>query len=65
MAKLVTEKFANHKTWMKALKKICRLPQFLNRFKVEQRAFDHFYRCIDKKKRMYTSVKIVNKKGLK
>jgi len=27
--------------------------------------YDHFYRCIDKKKKAYAAVKIVNKKGLK
>lgn len=27
--------------------------------------YDHFYRCIDKEKKVFTAVKIVNKKGLK
>ncbi|KAL4500629.1 hypothetical protein ABPG72_003053 [Tetrahymena utriculariae] len=65
IVKLVTDKFQMHKMWMKALKKFCKLQNFLQRYKVENRIFDHFYRCIDKKKRAYASVKIVNKKGLK
>lgn len=50
---------------MKSLRKFCRQSNFTHRYKVETRMYDHFYRCVDKKKKMYTAVKIVNKKGLK
>ncbi|EAR90933.1 Serine/Threonine kinase domain protein (macronuclear) [Tetrahymena thermophila SB210] len=65
IAKLVTDKFNSHKVWMKALRKFCRQTNFTHRYKVETRMYDHFYRCVDKKKKMYAAVKIVNKKGLK
>lgn len=41
------------------------MTDFLARYKVENRIYEHFYRCVDKKKKIYTAVKIVNKKGLK
>jgi serine/threonine protein kinase len=41
------------------------LSNFLERFRIESRLYEHFYRCIDKKKRIYNAVKIVNKKNMK
>jgi serine/threonine protein kinase len=62
---LVTDKFQVHKIWSKNLRKYCKLTNFLQRYKVDNRMYDHFYKCTDKKKKQFVSVKIINKKGLK
>ena len=50
IAKLATDKFQIHKNLCKYLKSFCKLSNFSQRFKVENRLYDHFYRIVDKKK---------------
>lgn len=65
ITKLATEKFQVHKNFCKYLKSYCKLTNFSQRFKVENRLYDHFYRIVDKKKKFYLVSKIINKRGIK
>ena len=46
------------------LSKICRQEHFLERFKIDQRLYEHHYRCVDRKKNVYKALRIINKKEL-
>lgn len=62
---MVTDKFQIHKVWCKNIRKYCKLQNFIGRYRVDVKLYEHFYRCVDKKKKIYTTVKIVNKKDYK
>ncbi|KRX10430.1 hypothetical protein PPERSA_10529 [Pseudocohnilembus persalinus] len=55
ICRLITDKYQQHKLWSKCIRKYCRVPNFLGRYKVDCRIYEHFYRCIDKKKRIYSA----------
>lgn len=43
---------------------MCKLRNFQQKYKVENKQFEHFYRCVDKKTNELITAKIISKKNL-
>ncbi|KRX07192.1 Protein kinase-like domain [Pseudocohnilembus persalinus] len=63
MATLITDNQYQFQCWQQEVQKFCKFTNFLQRYKVECRVYEHFYSCIDKDKKVQAIAKIVSKKG--